>query len=242
VSDVRQQIASIIATSEGSRDWSSCEKWLQIADTLIKAGVIRETDNTGDDDRFMVVARNIVNQIADEYSTLLPDNRWVSVRQNSNDHLDAFVLNLIREGKTVMDSNEWQTAITHERTRQREKGYTPEHDTQHGIDHLLMWAQEYARRGEPVKSAALIEAARELLLARSSGVADTGHNWTETEEKAYALGYNKAVANGKQASLPSHGRFVTVIDELLTAEKIFDFSLSKRIADAVIDLLEENTK
>lgn len=68
------------------------------------------------------------------------------------------------------NGNEWFAAINVERERQREKGFTSEHDREHGVDHLLMWAQEYARRGKPVKSAALIEAARELLLSHPPAV------------------------------------------------------------------------
>lgn len=53
--------------------------------------------------------------------------------------------------------------IADERARQIEGGYDAEHDRAHGVDHILRWAQDYARRGRSVQSAALIEAAREML-------------------------------------------------------------------------------
>lgn len=56
----------------------------------------------------------------------------------------------------------WRDSIVDERCQQPSKGYTSDHDREHGLDHLLEWAQEYARIGEPLKSAALIEAARDL--------------------------------------------------------------------------------
>jgi len=62
------------------------------------------------------------------------------------------------------DQNEWWVAIQAERDNQRAKGYDAAHDDEHGADHLLMWAQDYAGRGERVKSAALVDAARELLM------------------------------------------------------------------------------
>lgn len=42
-------------------------------------------------------ARNIVNQLADYYSVLIPSEQWVRVRQMSNDRLDTFVQSLIAE-------------------------------------------------------------------------------------------------------------------------------------------------
>lgn len=56
----------------------------------------------------------------------------------------------------------WRDSIVDERCQQPSKGYTADHDREHGLDHLLEWAQEYARIGESLKSAALIEAARDL--------------------------------------------------------------------------------
>lgn len=59
---------------------------------------------------------------------------------------------------------DFEDKVHAERTRQIELGYTVEHDDKHGPDHLLMWAQEYLKRGETVKGAALVEAAREWYL------------------------------------------------------------------------------
>jgi len=63
-----------------------------------------------------------------------------------------------------LSPDEWATAVRTERESQRAKGFDEAHDDEHGIDHLLMWAQDYARRGETVKSGALIQAARDLLV------------------------------------------------------------------------------
>lgn len=54
-------------------------------------------------------------------------------------------------------------AVMIERGRQAAKGYDASHDDQHGLDHLLMWSQRYAARGEHVKAQALVQAAREYL-------------------------------------------------------------------------------
>jgi hypothetical protein len=72
----------------------------------------------------------------------------------------------------------WRDSIVDERCQQPSKGYTSDHDREHGLDHLLEWAQEYARIGEPLKSAALIEAARDLHRASEvpeSSADDTAH-------------------------------------------------------------------
>lgn len=66
-----------------------------------------------------------------------------------------------------LSHDDFAYAIEQERKRQVEKGYDAKHDDEHGLEHLLFWAQECARRGEKVKSWALVEAARELI-ARSA--------------------------------------------------------------------------
>lgn len=43
----------------------------------------------------LAIARNIVNQLGDHFSELIPSTAWVSVRQSTNDELDAFVAGLI---------------------------------------------------------------------------------------------------------------------------------------------------
>ena len=60
-------------------------------------------------------------------------------------------------------AEEFRKQIADERARQIDDGYDILHDRAHGVDHLLVWAQDYARRGRTVQSAALAEAARELL-------------------------------------------------------------------------------
>jgi hypothetical protein len=65
----------------------------------------------------------------------------------------------------VPTAERWNRYIQEERKHQREGKYPTEHDREHGVDHLLRWAQDYSRRGLAVESSALIEAAREQLLA-----------------------------------------------------------------------------
>jgi hypothetical protein len=59
---------------------------------------------------------------------------------------------------------EFRAAVTAERVRATEKyGFTVFHDDEKGtagLDHLIEWAIEYARLGEPVKAAGLMEAVR----------------------------------------------------------------------------------
>ncbi len=74
-------------------------------------------------------------------------------------------------------NNEFHAAIVNERKRQIDKGYNAAHDAEHGLDHLLMWAQEYAAMGKVVQSMAMIEAARELLMSARSYIEDPG-NWS----------------------------------------------------------------
>jgi hypothetical protein len=61
------------------------------------------------------------------------------------------------------DPREFADAVAAERARQIEKGYTLDHDKEHGIHHLLALSAEYSRRNEPVKAAAMISAAWDLL-------------------------------------------------------------------------------
>jgi hypothetical protein len=60
----------------------------------------------------------------------------------------------------------WEELTQIERRRQvEEEGYDAAHDREHGIEHLLRWSQDYGRRGKQVQANALVEAAREQLLA-----------------------------------------------------------------------------
>jgi len=70
----------------------------------------------------------------------------------------------------------WKTRIEAVRERQIAKGYTPKHDAQHGIRHLLTWAIDYSRRGRAEDASALIYAALELLNAQGepSNVTEPG--------------------------------------------------------------------
>jgi len=61
--------------------------------------------------------------------------------------------------------------IAAERARQIDKGYTPEHDDEHGVPHLITWAQNYVHNGEPIKAMALMAAAMECYERKMAGVA-----------------------------------------------------------------------
>lgn len=80
----------------------------------------------------------------------------------------------------------WRLTIEAERNRQIEKGYDQAHDEEHGVDHLLTWAQEYARVTKPVEAAALIEAAREQLRQVEAYIADPG-NWSAIDGRRATL-------------------------------------------------------
>lgn len=67
---------------------------------------------------------------------------------------------------------EFREHIAAERLRQAEHGYDGTHDRNHGVDHLLTWAQDYARRGKMIASVALVEAARDLLARREPSRAE----------------------------------------------------------------------
>lgn len=57
----------------------------------------------------------------------------------------------------------WSSTLAEERDRQVAKGYTPQHDDEHGVRHLLNWAIEYARLGKHVEASALVWAAMDSL-------------------------------------------------------------------------------
>jgi len=69
-----------------------------------------------------------------------------------------------------VEPNTFNEQVRAERVRQVERGFDQARDDKHGVDHLLRWAQEYSRRGERVKSDALIEAARECFMRKHSAV------------------------------------------------------------------------
>lgn len=69
----------------------------------------------------------------------------------------------------------FRNSYTAELARARAKGYTEEHDHEHGPQHLLDWATEYVYLDEPIKAAAMIAAARALL---ACDVAEHSHGTT----------------------------------------------------------------
>lgn len=58
---------------------------------------------------------------------------------------------------------EWASRAHAAREDAIAKGYTPEHDAEHGVKHLLNQAIDYSRRGRAEESSGLILAAMELL-------------------------------------------------------------------------------
>lgn len=58
---------------------------------------------------------------------------------------------------------EWSARAQAAREKAIAKGYTPEHDAEHGIRHLLNWAIDYARRGRAEDASGLILSAIALL-------------------------------------------------------------------------------
>lgn len=57
----------------------------------------------------------------------------------------------------------YHRAVAAELDRQKRIGHSPEHDDEHGIDHLLEMAFQYVARGSTVKGGAMIIAARAYL-------------------------------------------------------------------------------
>lgn len=96
------------------------------------------------------------------------------------------------QGEPEPSAEEWADRIRAARERAVAKGYTPEHDAQHGVRHLLSWAIDYARRGRPEDSSGLIAAAIELAeiayaeLERLRHVADTMRVVSEALRTRYA--------------------------------------------------------
>lgn len=68
-----------------------------------------------------------------------------------------------REPRSVASPAAFRRQVADERRRQRDKGYDTEHDQQHGPLHLLALSQIYTRLGEPIKAAALADAAMDLI-------------------------------------------------------------------------------
>lgn len=62
-----------------------------------------------------------------------------------------------------MATPEFHRAVSAELDRQHRKGYTSEHDDQHGIDHLLNLAKDYISNGQTVKGYAMIVATQSYL-------------------------------------------------------------------------------
>lgn len=62
-----------------------------------------------------------------------------------------------------MATPEFHRAVAAELDRQQRKGYTSEHDDQHGLNHLLDLAKDYIARGSTVRGYAMVIAAQAYL-------------------------------------------------------------------------------
>jgi hypothetical protein len=68
----------------------------------------------------------------------------------------------------VTDDDEWfETLVQTERAHQITKGYTLAHDAEHGVGHLIEHALKYVRTN-PVKTAAMLRAARDLVASQAT--------------------------------------------------------------------------
>lgn len=47
------------------------------------------------------LAYNIVQQIADEYHRNIPSDKWLAVRQSTNDKLESWVLFMLKRGQAI---------------------------------------------------------------------------------------------------------------------------------------------
>lgn len=101
------------------------------------------------------------------------------------------------------------------RARQIAKGYTPEHDDEHGIRHLLNWAIDYARRRRPDDSAGMIRAALELLDRQGPIAGEWEYVWEEDEEV--------------RATLSPRGPRVLFDDQPYTPEQLTAFPKGRRV-------------
>ena len=63
----------------------------------------------------------------------------------------------------IADPEKWRELVAAERLRQLGLGYTPEHDDEHGVVHLLQLIIEYLRRAQTVEAAAMADAALDVI-------------------------------------------------------------------------------
>jgi len=92
---------------------------------------------------------------------------------------------------------EWNARIESERNKAFMKGYTPQHDDEHGAQHLLAWAIDYARRGKAEASSGLIRSAIYVLARLAEEPEPQGE---PSEHEVYA--FRRALGNAGH-SIPS---------------------------------------
>lgn len=106
---------------------------------------------------------------------------------------DAILAAGFRRQGAIPSEEEFKDTLTSVRLRQIAKGYTPEHDDEHGIRHILNWAIDYARRGRSEDSAGMIVAALELV---DRGLPPRQGAVTEAQVEAGARGIHAVVEDG----------------------------------------------
>lgn len=109
--------------------------------------------------------------------------------------LEATV-NELAPAPVTPEPDEFRKAVVRERVRQIKKGYTAEHDADHGPDHLIRLAINYAARGKSVQAAAVMEALRDLL-AHPPVTPETETEWE------YGTGLNGPRGYRRTAGVPA---------------------------------------
>lgn len=115
---------------------------------------------------FQLVATEKAARFVERYERQHNPNVVVERRQvdDAGRELPEYHIARTKWEATVPTVEQFKEQIEAEAAKAVEKGYTPEHDREHGADHLLNWAVEYARLGKPAASANLIQAARRVLI------------------------------------------------------------------------------
>jgi len=132
------------------------------------------------DDRFAIRVRTVYGSLREQVvhadslkdaltqALAIPLVEWLDPEQfSSPDEPEAHEgaeVTATEEEFPEMTPAEFKWAVHIERQAQIEKGYTAEHDDEKGATHLVNQAIDYARRGKPLKAAAIMVALSEHLL------------------------------------------------------------------------------
>lgn len=124
-------------------------------------------------------------------------------------------------------SPHFHRAVAAELDRQRRLGHSPEHDDEHGLDHLLELAFQYVAQGSTVKGGAMIIAARAYLQRNTK-------NPMQTAIEEFMRRCDQEVAAYPQ--LPEEAivtlRIRLMVEELLGAVNPEEFWESENLVDA----------